>query len=347
MKPERTAGMARGALRRAGKHRAWVGLLIFMVAASTLYDTFLSTGNLFNVMRQATIIGLLAAGMTFVIVTRGIDLSVGSILGLSGVAYAMLGGQGVVVATGGAIAVGAITGLLNATIIVRLGVDPFVATIATMFAFRGVALLVSGETPVRIDPENGDLLQMGRAALGPVPFPVVLLVLVYLALGWAARYTRLGRVVHAVGGNSSGAEMMGLPVARAKGSVYVLSGVLASIGGILLASRLGSGQPVAGEMYDLSAIAAVVIGGTLLSGGVGRLSGTFAGVVLIAMIANVFNLQGDLSTWWQNALNGAILLALIVGQAALTGRARTFIDGLSRTRLASSRWRAAVPAGNN
>jgi hypothetical protein len=167
-----------------------------------------------------------------------------------------------------------------------------------MFAFRGVALLVSGETPVRIDPENGDLLQMGRAALGPVPFPVVLLVLVYLALGWAARYTRLGRVVHAVGGNSSGAEMMGLPVARAKGSVYVLSGVLASIGGILLASRLGSGQPVAGEMYDLSAIAAVVIGGTLLSGGVGRLSGTFAGVVLIAMIANVFNLQGDLSTWW-------------------------------------------------
>lgn len=311
-------------LRWLGDNRAWVALIVVVVVSAILFAHFLTANNLLNVMRQAAVMGLLAAGMTFVIITRGIDLSVGSILALSGVAYAAAAPAGAAVATAVALGVGAASGLVNAVVIVRLGIDPFVATIASMFGFRGIALVVTGEEPVRIDSSLADAFFLGRSSLLGIPLPVIVLVVVFLALSWASRYTRTGRVVYAVGGNQAGSQMMGLPVARAKTLVYVLSGILAGLAGVLLASRLGSGQPTAGDMYDLTAIAAVVIGGTLLSGGVGRLGGTLAGVLLIATIANVFNLQGQLSTWWQNALTGAILLALIVAQAAITQtRAKT------------------------
>lgn len=306
-----------------GDNRAWVALFVVGALAAILFAPFLTPNNLLNVMRQASIIGLLAAGMTFVMITRGIDLSVGSILALSGVAYASFAHAGALVATLVALCVGAAAGFINAVIIVRLGLDPFVATIASMFGFRGIALLVTGETPVRIDSALTDAFFIGRSSIFGIPLPVVVLLLVFVVLSWCARYTRTGRSVYAVGGNEAGSQMMGLPIARAKTLVYVLSGTLAGLAGVLLASRLGSGQPTAGDTYDLTAIAAVVIGGTLLSGGVGRLSGTLAGVLLIAIIANAFNLQGQLNTWWQNALTGAILLALIVAQAAITqARAR-------------------------
>ncbi|MDR5699476.1 ABC transporter permease [Agromyces aerolatus] len=307
-------------LRWAGTHRAWVALIALVIFASIAFEPFLTQTNLLNVVRQASIVGLLAAGMTFVIITRGIDLSVGSILALSGITFAACAPAGLAVAVLAALGVGLAAGLINAFLIVRLNIDPFVATIASMFGFRGAALLLTGEEPVRIDAGLVDAFFVGRSSVLGIPIPVLVLVLVFAGLSWASRYTRIGRVVYALGGNAAGSQMMGLPVARAKTLVYALSGVLAGMAGIILASRLGSGQPTAGDMYDLSAIAAVVIGGTLLSGGAGRLSGTLAGVLLIATIANVFNLQGQLSTWWQNALNGAILLALIVIQAAISQR---------------------------
>lgn len=305
-------------VRWVGDNRAWVALAAVVVVAGIGYDNFLTVANIVNVLRQATVMGLLAAGMTFVIVTRGIDLSVGSTLALGGIAYAAFAPQGVIVALVAALIVGATCGLVNALMIVGLNIDPFVATIASMFGLRGVALVLTGEEPVRIDSSLPGAFVLGRETVVGVPVPVIILLIVFLALAWAARSTRTGRAVYAVGGNASGAVMMGLPVARARTSVYVVSGLLASVAGVLLASRIGSGQPTAGDTYDLTAIAAVIIGGTLLSGGVGRLSGSLAGALLIAVIANVFNLGGQLSTWWQNALNGGILLALIVTQAAIT-----------------------------
>lgn len=324
-------------LRWLGANRAWVALAVLAAVAAIMFDHFLTPSNVFNVLRQASVMGLLAAGMTFVIITRGIDLSVGSILALAGVAYASFAQAGVVVATLVALAVGAVAGLINAVVIVRLGIDPFVATIASMFGFRGITLLITNEAPVRIDSSLEEAFLIGRSSVFGIPLPVILLIVVFAVLSWASRYTRIGRVVYAVGGNQAGSQMMGLPVARAKTLVYTLSGVLSALAGVLLASRLGSGQPTAGDMYDLTAIAAVVIGGTLLSGGVGRLSGTLAGVILVATIANVFNLQGQLSTWWQNAMTGAILLGLIVAQAAITqARSESRTSGRAM-RLAATR----------
>jgi len=191
-----------------------------------------------------------------------------------------------------------------------------------MIAARGVALGVTGENSVRVDHAATAFLWLGRGDVLGIPVPVVLFALVYL-VGWVVlRYTRFGRYIYAAGDHQGAARLLGLEVDRVLIATYALSGALAGLAGIVLAARLGAGQPVAGTGWELDAIAAVVVGGTLLSGGQGGVGSTLIGVLLLGVIFNLFNLEGTITPWWQGVLRGVFLLGVVVIQSRLQRRAR-------------------------
>jgi ribose transport system permease protein len=265
-------------------------------------------------------VGLLALGMTFVILTGGVDLSVGSLLAVAGVAAASLSANGTTSAALVGIALAALLGLVNGLLIAKARLQPFVVTLAMMIAARGAALAYTSENSIPVDAAATGMAWLGRGTLGPLPVPVVLLVVAY-GLGWLAlRYTTFGRHVYAVGDDPDAARLLGLRTDRVLVATYTLSGALAGLAGVVLAARLGAGQPVAGTGWELDAIAAVVVGGTLLTGGVGGAGLTLAGVLLLGIILNLLNLEGTFSPWWQWVIRGAFLLAVVVLQGRVQRR---------------------------
>jgi ribose/xylose/arabinose/galactoside ABC-type transport system permease subunit len=320
------AGSTRGRVARARmvsflqRQGALVALFGVFIFAAVRYEDFLTERNLFNVLRQNSMLGLVALGMTFVILTGGIDLSVGSLLAVAGVVAANLAGRGMIAALLIAVALTTLLGLLNGIIIDRARIQPFIVTLAMMIAARGLALAATGEESVRVDKLSEDFTWLGQGKLGPLPVPVLILLVAY-GVGWLVlTHTRFGRHVYALGDNEEAARLMGLNVGRVTLGVYALSGALSGLAGVILASRLGAGQPVAGAGWELDAIAAVVVGGTLLTGGQGGSGSTLVGVLLLGIIFNVFNLEGTISSWWQWVLRGVFLLAVVVMQNSLSRR---------------------------
>lgn len=303
------------------RYGALVALLVVCVAGAMRYPAFFTPENILNVLRQNSMLALVALGMTTVILTGGIDLSVGSLLAVGGLVAAALSAQGTVTATVAGVGVAAVLGLGNGLIITRGRVPPFIATLAMMIAARGAALGFSGETSVRVADEAESLIWLGRGWLGPIPVPVILFAVAY-GLGWLVlRYTTFGRHVYAVGDDEDTARLLGLRVDRLLLGVYTLSGALSGLAGVVLAARLGAGQPVAGTGWELDAIAAVVVGGTLLTGGQGGVGLTLVGVVLLGVILNLLNLEGTLSPWWQWVIRGVFLLAVVAVQARASRKA--------------------------
>lgn len=301
---------------------ALVALLLVCILAAIRYEAFLTSENLLNVLRQNSMLGLVAIGMTFVILTGGIDLSVGSLLAVAGVIAANLAHRGTFEAVLAGVGAATAIGLVNGLVIAKARIQPFIVTLAMMIAARGLALAFTGEQSVRVDRLSSGFTWLGRGWLGPLPVPVVFL-LVALALSWVVlRHTSFGRHVYAIGDNEEAARLMGLNVGRVTMGVYTISGALAGLAGVILASRLGAGQPVAGTGWELDAIAAVVVGGTLLTGGQGGVGSTIIGVLLLGVIFNIFNLEGTISSWWQWVLRGIFLLIFVVVQNRLA-RART------------------------
>ncbi|MGB9179237.1 MAG: ribose ABC transporter permease, partial [Pyrinomonadaceae bacterium] len=299
---------------------ALIALIIVCIFAAMRYERFLTEYNLSNVLRQNSMLGLVALGMTFVILTGGIDLSVGSLLAVAGVIAAKLSDHGILVAAIAAIAFTTLLGLINGVVIARARIQPFITTLAMMIAARGLALVYTGEQSVRVSSISEGFTWLGRGLIGPVPVPVVILVVAY-AIAWLAlNHTAFGRHVYAIGDNEEAARLMGLNVSRVTLGVYALSGALSGLAGVILASRLGTGQPVAGAGWELDAIAAVVVGGTLLTGGQGGVGSTLVGVLLLGVIFNLFNLEGTISPWWQLVLRGLILLFVVIVQNRLSAR---------------------------
>jgi galactofuranose transport system permease protein len=319
-------GSTRGRVARAKlasfiqRQGALVALVLVCIFAAMRYEDFLTERNLLNVLRQNSMLGLVALGMTFVILTGGIDLSVGSLLAVAGVVAANLAGRGILVAVLAGIAFTTALGLINGLVIAKARIQPFIVTLAMMIAARGLALAATGEESVRVDRLSENFTWLGQGKLGPVPIPVIILLIAY-AVGWLAlNHTRFGRHVYAVGDNEEAARLMGLNVGRVTLGVYALSGALAGLAGVILASRLGAGQPVAGTGWELDAIASVVVGGTLLTGGQGGVGSTLVGVLLLGIIFNIFNLEGTISSWWQWVLRGIFLLAVVIVQNRLSSR---------------------------
>jgi ribose/xylose/arabinose/galactoside ABC-type transport system permease subunit len=306
---------------------ALAALIVVCIFASIRYGTFLDNGsfltaqNLLNVVAQNSMVGLIALGMTFVILTGGIDLSVGSLLAMGGVIAAALAGQNFVVTLVAAVGATALLGLINGLVIARVRIQPFIVTLAMMIAARGMALRVAHEKPIEIRSMSAGFRWLWQGAIGPLPVPILILIVAY-AIGWVVlNHTRFGRHVYALGDNEEAARLMGLNVGRVTLGVYTLSGALAGLAGMILASRLSSGQPVAGVGFELDAIAAVVVGGTLLTGGQGGVGSTLVGVLLLGVLFNILNNEGDwIGSYWQGVLRGIFLLAVVIIQNRLSKR---------------------------
>lgn len=298
---------------------ALVGLILIMVGATIRYDNFLTVSNLTNVFLGNSMLGIVAIGMTFIILTRGIDLSVGSLLALAGIIAALLSKQSLVLAIVVPILVTTILGSVNGLLIARGKLEPFIVTLAMMIGVRGFVYAYTKETSIPIDDAiEKSYSFIGRGDVLGIPVPVIIFVFVLIVAGFVLNYTSFGRHVLAVGGNEEAAKLMGLKVNRVKIAVYALSGALAGLAGVILASRLSVGQPVAGLTWEMDAIAAVVIGGTLLTGGKGTVFGTFIGVLLLAMIYNIINMEGTINSWWQPVIRGLFLLLVVIIQARVT-----------------------------
>jgi ribose transport system permease protein len=294
---------------------ALIALAVVFVIGVARYAAFATPENLINVLRQNSMVGFVALGMTFVILTGGIDLSVGAVLAVAGVVAAALSPQGTLVALAGGLAAAAVLGIVNGLLVTRARIQPFVVTLAMMIAARGAALAFTGEQSVRVDPGATGLTWLGRGTIGPLPVPVLLLALAY-AVGWTVlRHRPFGRHVYAVGDDDTAARLLGLRADRVLLGVYLVSAVLAGLAGIVLAGRLGAGQPVAGTGWELDAIAAVVVGGTVLTGGRGGAGLTLAGVLILGLILNLLNLEGTISPWWQWVVRGVFLLGVVVVQS--------------------------------
>ncbi|MBP7149234.1 MAG: ABC transporter permease [Acidobacteria bacterium] len=275
---------------------------------------FLTAGNLLNVSLQASITAIIAAGMTFVILTGGIDLSVGSVVAMAGIlgTLAAKGGPPALapwIALAAAAGFGALSGGGAGLLVTRFRIAPFIVTLALMTVWRGTAFVITEGRPVWELPESFGALG-GSRQLG-VPLPTWITALVFLAGHVVLSHTRFGRHVYAVGGNAEAARLAGIRTARVTAAVYVISGALAAVSGVLLASRMNSGQPNAGIMYELDAIAAVVVGGTSITGGRGSVARTLVGALLIAVLKNGLNLL-DVNSYLQQVVVGVVILVAVL-----------------------------------
>ncbi|WP_243789092.1 ABC transporter permease [Saccharopolyspora gloriosae] len=282
-------------------------LIVVFVGLSIVAPSFLTADNLFNLGSQTSVNAVMAVGVTLVIITGGIDLSVGSVAALSGVLGVMLMadfGFHPLLGILGGILVGAAAGLVNGLLVSTVGLPPFIATLGMLSVARGLVLIATGAVAVFGAPESFRLL--GQGVLGPIPVPVLLILLVAVAGHVVLTRTRLGRYAYVMGSNSEAARLSGVPVRKHTTWVYVVAGSLAGLGGMIAASRINSGQPNFGEGLELDVIAAVVIGGASLFGGRGTVWGSLIGAFLVAVIRNGA-VQLNIGTFYQNVLIGVII----------------------------------------
>jgi len=296
-----------------GKLGPLLGLFLIVIVITILNPSFMTTDNILNILRQVSISALIAFGMTFVILTGGIDLSVGSTLALTGAVAATMLASGIdpVLTILAALLLGAILGAVNGVIIAKGKVAPFIATLATMTIYRGLTLVYTDGRPVS-DLGNEITFQMlGKGYFFGIPVPVCTMILAFIALYVIMHKTTFGRRVYAVGGNEAASKLSGINVDRVKIAVYSLTGMLAALSALILTSRLNSAQPTAGTSYELDAIAAVVLGGTSLTGGKGWIFGTLVGALIIGVLNNGLNLIG-VSSFFQQVVKGIVILIAVL-----------------------------------
>jgi ribose transport system permease protein len=297
-------------LRQSGL--AWV-LIVLGAAGALASPAFLTTGNLINVAREASLIGIVGIGVTFVILTAGIDLAVGSIVGVVAVSTGLMIANGVplLLSVLLGLVLGALMGALNGLGIVVGRVPAFVMTLALLTAGRGVALSLSGGQPIILGEAGNSFAALGNGSVAGIPNPTVIFVVLLLIAGFVLRYTAFGRCVYAVGDNAEAARLAGINTSLVTFSVYVISGLLAAVTAVIYVSRLTTGDPSLGNGLELIAITTVVIGGTSLFGGEGGVSGTLLGALLLATLSNCLNLVG-VSPFTQQIVQGAVLALAIL-----------------------------------
>ena len=306
---------------RIERYGVVIALALLTLFGGLRYDHFLGVFNIMTFLRYNSMFALVGLGMTFTIMTGGIDLSVGAVAALGSVAAAYASPYGWFAGLAAGAGAGLLVGVLNGAVIVRLGIAPFIATLATMLAARGTALLLAGNTSISVSYDTAFTV-IGQGNVAGVPIPAAIAFAAYVAGSVLLNMTAFGRTVLAVGGNEDATRLMGLPADRTKLLVYAGSGLLAGLAGVILAAQFGAGQPVEGAGWELFAISAVVVGGTLLTGGDGGVATTLAGTLLLGMILNILNFENGrgwitLSTYWQSVIRGMFLLVVVASQARL------------------------------
>ena len=290
---------------------AFLVLCIFLALNPKTGSSFATSKNVFNVLRQISTNLYLACGMTMVIILGGIDLSVGSIIAVSGCVAA--GGVArynlpIPIAILLGLAVALLFGMFNGFVICSTTIPPFIVTLATMNIAKGLAYVYTGGSPVRVVTKSWQFI--GAGYIGPIPTPVVILIVVLIITAIIMNKTKLGRHMYAVGGNAQAAEFSGISVAKVKFLVHTFSGLMAGLAGVVLASRMYSGQPTAGDGAEMDAIAAVVVGGTSMAGGSGKIGGTIIGGLIIGVLNNGLNLM-NVNSFWQYVVKGVVILLAV------------------------------------
>ncbi len=314
------------------KYGIFVIFAVMVLGASLLSPAFLSSTNLINIVRQMSVVGLIALGVTGIIVSAGIDLSSGSVVGLTAVVAASLAqapdNSGafypglhlpLVVPVAAACLVGALVGLINGTLVAKARIPPFIATLGTFTAIRGAANLYTSGRPISDLTDDYDFI--GQGDVFGVPVPIIILVVMAVVTHVLYAHTKFGKYIYAIGGNEQAARVSGINASRYKMLIYVYASFLAGLAGVVVSSRIGSGQPGLGVGYELDAIAATVIGGTSLSaGGIGTVAGTIVGALIIGVLNNTLDLM-NVSAFWQQIVKGCIIVgAVILDQLKNRGR---------------------------
>mgnify|MGYP000649254638 FL=1 len=290
-----------------------IGLILLFIVIAALNDRFISPSNLSNLLRQVSINALISFGMTFVILTGGIDLSVGSILALSSALLASMitSGMNPEMAVIVAAVIGLGLGAVNGIIVAYGKVAPFIATLATMTIYRGATLVYTNGNPISGLSDDPIFMGLGQGDIAGVPVPAILMLIAFLVLLFILNKTPLGRQTYAVGGNEKVSFIAGIKINRVKIVSYAITGLLCALAGAVLTSRLNSAQPTAGMGYELDAIAAVVLGGTSLSGGKGRITGTLIGALIIGTLNNGLNIL-NVSSFYQQVVKGIVILLAVL-----------------------------------
>jgi len=296
------------------KYVSVVSLVVLVAVVTIVNPAFVDLGNILNVFKQITVNGLIAYGMTFVILSAGIDLSVGSIVGLTGIILGLLIKSGVsdALAILVALVLGVLLGTVNGVLIAKIKLQPFIATLSTMAMYRGLTMIISNAIPYMDLNKTAPLLDaFSQGQILGVPVPMLIFFLFLFILYVVLQKTVFGKGVYAIGGNETVARLSSVPVDRVKTTVYAISGFLCALAGVILTSRLSSAQPTAGEGFEMDAIAAVVIGGTSMSGGKGKIVGTFLGVIIIGVLNNALNILG-VSAFYQQFVKGVVILLAVI-----------------------------------
>lgn len=296
------------------KYRTATVLVIISIVATGLSSSFMSISNVMNIVRQISVIAILGAGMSFVILTGGIDLSVGSILAISGVlsAYTLAKTQSIALAIFVPIIVGAAIGFFNGIIITRGNLPPFIATLSTMVLFKGCVLVFTNGSPISARVKS--YTYIGKGYLFGIPVPIIILLIVFAIGFFILKYTAFGRSVFSIGGNKEATRLAGINVKKTETWVYAISGILAGLAGLILTARLGSAQPTAGSGYELDAIAAVILGGTSLSGGQGAIIPTVFGALILGVLDNILVLI-DVNPFASDIVKGAVILLAVLADS--------------------------------
>jgi inositol transport system permease protein len=331
-KPEKRQQMSHTISSLFSKYGIFLIFAVMIVVASLLSPAFVSSTNLINIVRQMSIVGLIALGVTGIIVSAGIDLSSGSVVGLTAVVAASLAQSPdnsgafypglhlpLIVPILAACAVGALVGLINGTLVAKTRIPPFIATLGTYTAVRGAALLYTGGRPISDLTDEYNFI--GQGDVFGLPVPIIILVVMAVVTHILYAHTKFGKYIYAIGGNEQAARVSGIDASRYKMLIYVYASFLAALAGLVVSSRIGSGQPGLGVGYELDAIAAAVIGGTSLSaGGIGTVAGTIVGALIIGVLNNTLDLM-NVSAYWQQIIKGCIIVgAVIVDQLKNRGR---------------------------
>lgn len=308
------------------KYGVVVALVALIAFGALRYDHFLGLFNIASFLRYNSMFALVSLGMAFVIMTGGIDLSVGAVAALASVVSALASPYGLWPGLAAGLLAGLAVGLLNGVVVVWLGLMPFIATLATMLAARGTALLLANNSSVSVSYDT-QFTNLGQNNWLLLPIPAWIALGAYVAGSVLLNFSAFGRVALAVGGNEDATRLMGLPAGRVKLLAYAGSGLLTGMAGVILAAQFGAGQPIEGEGWELFAISAVVVGGTLLTGGAGSVGTTLAGAMLLGLILNILNFENGLGTislsaYWQSVIRGAFLLVVVLGQSSVWTRRR-------------------------
>ncbi|MBI6037878.1 ABC transporter permease [Clostridium perfringens] len=293
------------------KYKSLIGLVLLCIVITIVTPNFLSVSNITNVFTQVSVNAIIAIGMTFVILTGGIDLSVGSTLAISGAV-----GASIVKSTGNvflaiivAAVIGIAVGLINGLLVSKGKLQAFIVTLATMTIFRGATLVFTDGTPISKLPEA--FVKIGNGKIGFMPIPVIITIIIAIIAVYALSQTRFGRYLYSLGGNEDASRLSGINTDKIKTLVYVVSGFASAIAGVIITSRIGSASPNAGTGFELDAIAAVVIGGTSLAGGEGTITGTLIGALIIGVLNNGLNLM-NVSPFYQSIVKGLVILIAVL-----------------------------------